>query len=142
MVYKAYKPYEVEWKQVHNNRGKTVDSVTEELVKSYDYRPWMSTYGKDYNNTLGINQQSGNFSLPHLKPDAQETFSASKGQVKKTSSADGKKKPTATSDDIRAAFKAAPEPVYLQGDEEFLKQNLVADHFPNETNPYELELNA
>jgi len=44
-------------------------------------------------------------------------------------------------EEVRAAFKAGPEPVYLQGDEEFLKQNLVADHFPNRTNPYECELN-
>jgi hypothetical protein len=142
MVFKAYKPYDIEWKKVKNERGRTVDTVTGELVKSYDYRPWCSTYGKDYSSAIGMGQESGKFSLPQLKPDLQkeDNKSTQRSTNGKRASADAKHlKPT--SEEVRAAFKAAPEPVYLQGDEEFLKQNLVADHFPNNRNPYEVELN-
>lgn len=44
--------------------------------------------------------------------------------------------------EYKSMMKANPDPVYLQGDEEFLKVNRVADHFPNRENPYESELNG
>jgi len=123
MVYKAFKPYEVEWRKVHNSRGKTVDNVTDELVKSYDYKPWTSTYGKDYNKYLAQKQLDSNMqqSLPNLKPElnttqrsGQKRNSGSRPESKNTQN-----KLDMNSAEVRAAFKAQPDPVYLAGDEEF-----------------------
>lgn len=141
MVYKAFKPYEVEWRKVHNNRGKTVDNVTDELVKSYDYKPWSSIYGKDYNKSLNPNKQDNNsqVSLPNQKPELN-TNQMSNQKNRTASRPQSNNKIDMNSAEVRAAFKAQPDPVYLAGDEEFQKQNRVADHFPNRENPYEVEL--
>ena len=144
MVYKAFKPYEVEWRKVHNNRGKTVDNVTDELVKSYDYRPWQSTYGKDYSKMLAQNKQDTNsqVSLPNLKPELNTNCIANqkRNSGSRVNNQNTTNKVDMNSAEVRAAFKAQPDPVYLAGDEEFLKQNLVANHFPNRDNAYEIEL--
>jgi hypothetical protein len=128
------KAYDVEWKKVKNNRGKTVDKVTNEMVQSYDYKPWTSTYGKDY-NSMSQNYNTSQVSLPQLRNEPKATESASRLQTIKNM---GSK---IDENEVRAAFRAAPDPVYLQGDEEFLKPNLVSSVFPNTKNPHEMELN-
>lgn len=134
MVYKSSKPYEVEFKRVKNNRGKTVDKVTNELVQSYEYKPWTSTYGKDY-NSMSQNYNNSQLSLPQLRTEPK--VNESERSVKNASNVSNK----LDANEVRAAFKANPEPVYLQGDEEFLKPNLVSNTFPNCNNVHEIELN-
>jgi len=108
--------------------------VTNELVQSYDYKPWTSTYGKDYNSMLQMGNSS-QISLPQLRPEPKVTDS--ERSVKNARNMSN----GMNTDEVRAAFKANPDPVYLQGDEEFLKPNLVSNVFPNKKNVHELELN-
>lgn len=133
MAYKAYKPYEVEYRKVKNIRGKTVDAVTSELYKSYNYNPWKSTYTKDYRKKW--NQQSlVASSLPQLK-----TESYGKEARFDTREADGRPR-TGSQKSFNSKGPAGTKAVYFDGDEEFLKRNIQKDHFPDPQNPNELKL--
>lgn len=147
---KTFKPYEIEYRQVVNIRGKSVDKMTRELYKSKDYNPWGSIYQKDYHNhgfdkECMKTQNKTVTSLPGIKHNAK--MSQTQSQMGRTGSQKnfGLVKTTEPKETL-AMSKGVVTPVeptvYGDDDLEFLKKHQMKDHFPDTENPLETELDG
>lgn len=58
MAYRAFKPQEVKFKKVVNNRGKKVDKFAAEINTNIGFNPWSSNYDVDFNRSLAQKQET------------------------------------------------------------------------------------
>jgi len=138
MAYKAYKPYEVDFRKISNIRGKANDRCTGEQRQAFDYKPWGSTYEHDF--APGTRRKSGarngnntGHSLPALKVGADLGNTVHTEREPDSAREAPQRFTTATNQSLKTDPKC--DGPYRSGDDEFIETNVVKNVFPDPQNP-------